>query len=133
NTWRSPRGRLYARRIAFKEFSAAEASGIGLRLIVAEAIHQGAVTGDLSREQDDLIWDLVQNLYAGYLSGRITAAQLVQAGLAWGGRRNFLGWEGLAPTLDLSVRGPLAYVLGHRYLHLDKPQPVAAVAFFRTA
>jgi hypothetical protein len=34
--------------------------------------------------------------------------------------------------LDRSRRGPLAYVLGHRYLRIFKKQG-AAVSFFRTA
>jgi hypothetical protein len=131
NTWRSPRGRAYARRIAGKEMSRAENHRVEVCLFAAELIHQGAVTGELSPKQDALIWKLVQDLYAGYTSGGITEAQLLKAALAWTGTTGFLGWEGLAPTVAPSLRGPLAYVLGHRYLHLD--QPAAAVVLFRTA
>jgi hypothetical protein len=55
----------------------------------------------------------------------------VQMAFAWKGTTNFLGWGGLAPSLDPGLRGPLAYVLGHRYQRLGRTESVAE--FFRTA
>src|SRR3712207_9540606 len=37
------------------------------------------------------------------------------------GSTNFLGWGALSPTLEPALRGPFAYVFGHRYLRLNKP------------
>jgi serine/threonine-protein kinase len=131
NTWRSERGRQYARQIAFQGYFSKDCLRAEICLTVAEMIHQGAVTGDLSPEQGALIWQLVQDLYTGYVSGRITEAQLFQMALVWTGTTAFLAWESFAPMLDPSVRGPLAYVLGHRSLRLAKPK--AAVELFGTA
>jgi hypothetical protein len=52
-------------------------------------------------------------------------------GLAWKGITNVLGWAGVAPTLPPDLRGALAYVLGHRYLRLGRPEDAAGL--FRTA
>jgi hypothetical protein len=47
---------------------------------------------------------------------------------------NSFGWGGLAPTLEPSLRGRLAYLFGHRYRRLPPPaKPESAAAFFRTA
>jgi hypothetical protein len=63
---------------------------------------------------------------------KLKTAQLISLVLTWKGTTNFLGWSGLAPNLDPSLRGPLAYVLGHRYsLRLKKP--AEAITFFQTA
>jgi hypothetical protein len=59
-----------------------------------------------------------------HLSGQLLAA--------WKGVTNFLGWGGVAPQLDGSLRGPAAYVLGVRYLRV-KNMPEKAEAMFRAA
>ena len=58
-------------------------------------------------------------------------AQAVQFMLAWKGANNIFGWKGVAPSLDPSMRGPAAYVLGHRFLKLGKRAD--ALTFFQTA
>jgi hypothetical protein len=51
--------------------------------------------------------------------------------LTWKGSNNLFGWKGVAPSLDRSLRGPLAYVFGHRFLRLGKKSD--ARQFFQTA
>ena len=46
---------------------------------------------------------------------------MLQLALSWKGTTNFLGWGGLAPKLEPSLRGPIALVLGHQYRRLNKP------------
>jgi hypothetical protein len=56
---------------------------------------------------------------------------MFQGCLAWTGTAGFLGWGGLAPTLQPRIRGPLAYVLGHRFLGMGQRDD--AVAAFHAA
>jgi hypothetical protein len=67
-----------------------------------------------------------------YLDGKLNIAQVFQVFQSWRGSTNFLGWGGVAPTLDPAVRGPLAYLLGHRYRRLGQPASVVN-NFFRAA
>jgi hypothetical protein len=130
--WRSPRGREHARKAAFRDLSCAELYRGVFILSVAEGFHQGAVQGDLSPDQETLLWELAQNLILSYSERHsFTEAQAFQGILAWSGTTNLLGWSGLAAGLTPSVRGPLAYVMGHRYLRLKRSADAANL--FRTA
>jgi tRNA A-37 threonylcarbamoyl transferase component Bud32/tetratricopeptide (TPR) repeat protein len=133
-TWRSSRGKEYARRIAFRNVSLSECYGIQLPLTVAEAMHQGAVTGPLTPEQDALIWKVVyDDLFRGYLKGTISEWQLFPGVMVWGGRMDYLGWGALSANFGSSIRGPLAYIYGCRMLRLEPPQPEDAATLFRSA
>lgn len=65
------------------------------------------------------------------MDGKIGKSQSLQLLLAWKGISNFLGWGGVAPSLQPGLRGKLAYIMGHRYLRLGKPDD--AKTFFQTA
>jgi hypothetical protein len=132
-TWQTPRGREYARKIAFRTLSLTDCFGIQLPLTVAEAMHQGAVNGQLTAEQDALIWNVCHDLFTGYVNGKISEWQLSPGLFAWGGMTNYLGWGGLSAAFDAPIRGPLAYVYGLRFLHLEPPQPEDAARLFRSA
>jgi tetratricopeptide (TPR) repeat protein len=130
--FRTKRGLDYARRFALHDLTPLDYHGLAFPLTVAEAFHQGAVTGELTPEQDDLLWKAAYDLYQGFaVTGKFTEAQAFQGILAWMGTSGVLGWSGLARTLDPSSRGPLAYVYGHRFLRLKKPAEAADL--FRTA
>jgi WD40 repeat protein len=63
--------------------------------------------------------------------GKLSISQVAQLILTWKGIANFLGWGGVAPTLDPDVRSGLAYFFGHKFLALgDRAQ---AAKFFETA
>lgn len=66
-----------------------------------------------------------------WAAGTLNDAQVLQVALTWKGTTNFLGWAGVKGSLEPALRGPLAYVAGHRYLRLNRPTD--AVTFFRTA
>jgi tetratricopeptide (TPR) repeat protein len=129
--WRSPRGREWAKKIAFRTAPFRECETIAVPLTLYEGFHQGAVTGSLSAEQDEVLWKLASDLFDAYsVSGTLSETQGFQGALAWTGTTNLLGWGGLKHSLAPPLRGPLAYVLGRRYLLLKKP---GAADFFRTA
>ena len=53
----------------------------------------------------------------------------MQLGLAWKGNKGLLGWGGIAASLDGPFRADTAYLLGHRYLRLNRRQE--AESFFQ--
>src|SRR4029077_15687753 len=71
-------------------------------------------------------------LYLAYMDEKLQVPQMIALTLTWKGTTNFLGWGGVAPGLEPSLRGPLAYVLGQRYLTRLK-MPAEALPFFETA
>jgi hypothetical protein len=91
------------------------------------------VNGQLTAEQDALIWNVCHDLFTGYVNGKISEWQLSPGLFAWGGMTNYLGWGGLSAAFDAPIRGPLAYVYGLRFLHLEPPQPEDAARLFRSA
>jgi WD40 repeat protein/tetratricopeptide (TPR) repeat protein len=129
--WRTPRGREWARRQAYQDLTYAESLRLPLLVLSAEYSQQSALPRELTREQEEVLWTATERLYLAYMEEKVLMPQLVGIGLTWKGTTNFLGWGGVSLTLDPSVRGPLAYVLGHRYLRLDKP--AEALTFFETA
>jgi WD40 repeat protein/tetratricopeptide (TPR) repeat protein/predicted Ser/Thr protein kinase len=130
--WRSPRGRDYARQIALRNISLAEILQAVPRLLLLEAVRQGAWQGPLAPEEDVLVWKLAGDYHADYVAGKINLGQLVPIGLTWKGTSGVLGWGSLAPSLPRAKRGPLAYVFGQRYARVLH-KPAEAASFFRTA
>ena len=132
NMFRTPRGRQYARQITFREIPFAECVRAPVLLAVSEVLRQGAMPENLSDEQETILWGVVEEGYrAVFQAGTLDKSHILQFGFAWKGMTNYLGWAGVAPRLDPRFRGPLAYVMGHRYLRLQRPQD--AVMLFRTA
>jgi tetratricopeptide (TPR) repeat protein/predicted Ser/Thr protein kinase len=129
--WRTPRGRAYARKIAFRDLTFPEFIRGPVYLTGVEILRLGALAGPASPEQEELIWGAVQDMFNGLTSGKVEKFQFLQVGLAWKGQVGQLGWAGVSGKLAPSLRGPLAYLLGHRYLRLNRPAD--APMFFRTA
>ena len=78
------------------------------------------------------MWELGLNGFVAVTDeGTVSQTQMIQLALAWKGITNFLGWAGVAPNLQPNLRGPIAYVMGHRYLRLGQPKD--ASMFFNTA
>jgi WD40 repeat protein len=120
-----------ARHMAFKDVAYAEYLRLPALMFAAEVMHQGALPGPLPAEQGAVLWEVADKLQAAHAADKLSTAQFFQLALAWKGTSNFLGWAGLAPGLAPSLRGPLAYVMGHRYVRL-KRDPEAS-GLFRTA
>ncbi len=131
-TWQGPRGRSYARRIATRDVSHEELLSVQVVLGLVEGCRAGAFgPGALSEEHDALLWGLFGDLYRAQFRGELRHEQVVQILAAWGGASGGFAWAGMAPRLSPSLRGRLAYVLGHRHLRLKRSAD--AVQYFRTA
>jgi len=130
--FQTPRGKDIARRIAGREVSLPEFVRLPFYPIGVQYVRQGAVPADLSPEQDALLWKMVEDLGGMYFNGQLTASQLFSLGLAWKGQTGFLGWDGVKGSLPANIRGPLAYVLGQRYVRVLK-KPADAAKLFQTA
>ena len=94
-------------------------------------LRQRAFGESFTDEEEDIVWSVVQQLYAKYLRGELSQPQLVQVALAWKGTTNYLGWKGVKGSIEPGIRGPLAYVLGRRYLCLGLRE--GALELFRNA
>jgi hypothetical protein len=119
--WSTPRGREMARAYAYDTLTLQQRVEDLAKLAATQYAADVAFGGWPTSEQAAVIW---QALSAGLdhlvKEGRLNAAQVAQLGLSWKGTSNFLGWQGVAPSLDPSLRGPLAYLLAHRYVRLGK-------------
>ncbi len=129
--FRSPRGREASRQFVFRELAFAELLNLPPRLLANALICQGAFGDQLSKDQDELVWQVSSEFSQKVRDSSISNAQIVQLGLAWKGVTNFLGWGGIAQSLEAKQRGQVAYVLGHRYLRLKQTED--AVKMFREA
>jgi len=130
--WRTTRGRESARQIAFRDLPYNDFFRLPMFLLASEELHQGALLGELTSEQDKLIWQLVNDGFSRFAEGKLTIEQLGRLGSSWKGSTGIFGWAGVKDSLDRTLLGPTAYVLGHRYLNrLKKSQE--AKAFFETA
>jgi tetratricopeptide (TPR) repeat protein len=126
--FRSRRGRELVRKFALGEDVA---MGTFIQVIAYQGFRQGALTGDVDAQQDDVVWEAAQHTCAAVMDGELGNIQVIQLALSWKGTSGLMGWAGVAPTLKPELRGPLAYVLGHRLLRLNQPQDAAML--FRMA
>ena len=130
-TWLSPRGRALAQRLAFFDVEPIEYMRIPPKLVIYEKFRQELFAGQLTSEQDDATWSIVNQVVEMHFAGRLSKQQILQLALTWKGSSGFLGWATVAPTLQPEVRGGIAYLMGLRYLKLNKPE--VASGMFRTA
>ena len=129
--WRTPRGFDLARRIAFRQLPLADFGRLPIQLGGTEFLCLGSMSDGRTNEQEEIVWDLCRQLLDATASGKFNGTQLLEMALTWRGVTNFAGWDGLKPTLDPSLRGPLAYVMGHRLL--VKQLPAEAQKLFADA
>ena len=101
-------------------------------LMFQEIFRDEAFSGHYTPEQEELVWRAVGDLYTALCrTGKLDKLKILQFIWAWKGMSNFLGWGGLSPKLEPGLRGPLAYVIGHRYFQLKQPDD--AKVCFRTS
>jgi WD40 repeat protein len=129
--WRTPRGKECARRIAFQEVSFQETLRLTAVLFSTEWAKQGALPDKVSPAQEELLWKTFEEVQAAYEKGQLPTNQLLPLALTWKGINGTFGWAGVEGRLVPELRGPLAYVFGHRYLRLNRPDD--AQRFFQTA
>jgi tetratricopeptide (TPR) repeat protein len=128
-TWRSPRGREYARRIALRDVSHEEMLSVQAILGAYEGCRLGAFPGELTAEEDALLWRLFNDIYRSQARGEMTQGHIVSILAAWNGATGAFGWGGLAEKLPKRLKGPLAHVFGRRSLQLKRQAD--ALMYFR--
>jgi hypothetical protein len=93
----------------------------------------GAFGGNMTAEEDEILWNGLQRLYEGWVSGKIQPSQALLMYSAWKGVTGPFGWGGVAPLLDPGLRGPAAYVFGRKMLSGAQKDPQKAKVFFEAA
>lgn len=116
----SDRARESARRLAFRTNSYGDSLRLPRVTLVSALVRRSLFAGGCSREQDELVWKLVNDLLAAHMEGRLTDRTLGDLVLAWKGASGNLGWKAVESSLDPSVGAPCAYLLGFRYRQLGK-------------
>jgi len=126
-----PRARELSRQVAFRELPLDKLIRGAVVLTAAQLADEMLFEGRMSPEQEQLVAELAHEFHAAYFEGRLSRGQIMQLIFAWRGLTNTVGWAGVAPALEPPLRGPLAYLLGHRLSVLG--QQDQAIALFRTA
>jgi tetratricopeptide (TPR) repeat protein len=138
--WQAPADRERARRIVFQEVPVRECVRLSVLAYAAAGMRVGAFPAGTTAEQERLMEQLVDEIFKGYFMGDMPQERALRHLMAldftwrdpvWLGPRTPLGWNSVQGKIRPSVRGPLAYVLGHRYLVMKKPKDAAF--FFRAA
>ena len=129
--WRSERGKVHARKMAFLDMHPLDYHRTPLILVMYEKFRQDLFAGKPMADQDEIVWQVVHGVAEEFLSGRLAKAQTLQLALAWKGITGALGWSGVAPKLPAALRGPVAYLMGQKLLKLNRPADAAGL--FRTA
>src|SRR5262249_54445332 len=129
--WKTPHGLASAEHIAYQDIPLADYLTLPMLTTAATLIRRDAFGEKVSPEQDELAWRLAADIWTALRQGKVAQSHMVQLGLTWKGTTNFLGWGGVSPSLAPSLRGPLAYVMGHRFRRLG--QAKQAAEFFRIA
>jgi hypothetical protein len=83
----------------------------------------------LSKDEDQLLWELTQSLLEAYLREQFKDEYLLNASWAWNGHPGPIGWEGLAQFMESipQCRGPLAYVFTCHFENLGKKAEAAQI------
>lgn len=129
--WQTPRGRDYARRLAFRSLPFGEMVRTPAALFMVEMIRQGSFGGKLTADQDEAAWQATWGGIDLFYSAKISRVQVLQLALTWKGTSNAFTWGAAGPLLPPAIRGPIAYVMGHRFLRLEKE--AEAKTFFESA
>ncbi len=132
NMWRTELGRELAHDYAFEKFNLRERVKVPATLASTEYMNQALFDGQASTPQLRVIFDSQSVGFDNLLwDGKLNLSQVAQLIFAWKGTTNFLGWGGVANSLDPHFRAGIAYVLGHRYWRLNDREQ--AVKFFEEA
>jgi WD40 repeat protein/tetratricopeptide (TPR) repeat protein len=128
--WRSHRGRELARRLAFQQDSFFERHSVPILIFALETARHGAAPKELTPEQEDVVWDQLNQALAAYRAGRLKDEHVFAFCLCWGLKLGRFGWPAVAAAPDPAVRALLAYILGRCYRQRGYGD---ADFFFRTA
>jgi len=117
---RTKRGRWCARRAALRALSYGEYLRLPRTLMLHELLQRSLFPKGIAPDQDEIVWKLLNDLSTAHMNGQLSNRQLSELALAWKGASGPLGWEAVEKSLDVAMRGPCAYLLGIRYLQLNR-------------
>jgi hypothetical protein len=118
----SARARECVRQIAFRTIGYGDFLRAPRVIMASALIRRSLFVDKCSKEQDELIWKLVNDLLTAHMNGQLSDRQLGDLALAWKGASGTLGWKAVEKSLDASICGPSAYLLGFRYRQLGRAQ-----------
>ena len=114
-------GRAAAEQLAFLAVEPADYFRLPPQVLVYEKVRQELFPGGPTADQDAAAWDAVGGVCGLMWDGRLSKTAALQLAFAWRGSEGSFGWGGVAPGLPPGVRGPVAFVMGRRYLVLNRP------------
>ncbi|MBC7851914.1 MAG: hypothetical protein IAF94_00615 [Pirellulaceae bacterium] len=120
--WRTPRGKEAARRIVFRQCRVEEMHVEQVHLSCLETIRYGAFDGQMTEDQEQLVWNGVVAMVAAYRAKQTNwATHLTPMFLAWLGHYPQQNWPSLEREFEKAFSGQLAifcYILSRRYKQL---------------
>ena len=129
---RGERGSAYARDFIRGDLLFFETYRMPYVLMVEELFIQGSIGREkLTAEQEALYWKASGIISDSVREKQISTAQALSLLAAWKGVTNIFGWEGTQAQLPPRMRGPVAYIMGQRYVKLGKKED--ALGMFRAA
>ncbi len=120
NMWRSQRGLQYMEKFARQSNTLIERYQFPMVLALAEIASEFAFDGLTTAEEDELLWDIADQLHTAFATGQLGKAHIRQLFAAWQGVTDINGWAGLSEALNPPLRGTMAYVLAMRWLKLNR-------------
>jgi hypothetical protein len=135
--WRTPRARELARHVALRDLPFSDIARYPLYVGWIEFVHEVCfnAAAPLSAEQDELLWNMSEEIYTAYREGALTDRYFLPFGAIVAGNPHApgMGWREVAILLEKRprLRGSLAYIFGHRYV--KKADPKTALMFFKAA
>lgn len=120
------RGLQTARQVAFQTINFREFTTYPLFTVAFELAHQEALP-KLTHEQDEFLWQLIQDCFEEYRRGKLNKAQLLPLFVAW--ERGISGshWPTIVDLLPSKLRWRLGYVFAHRLIHLKRNEPATEI------
>jgi len=131
NVWHTKRSRELARDLAFLSLEPKDHFASLMCVALYQEFRESLYADKPSADEEEACWRTVHDGFNALNAGKIGKAQALQLAFAWKGTSGFFGWSGVAPELAPELRRPIAYLLGVRYLRLERPAEAAGM--FRTA
>ncbi len=105
--------------MAFMDAEPLEFFRLPLIALIYEKFRQDLFGGKPTDAQDEVCWKAIGGA-SNLFSGKLSRTHLLQLGMAWKGSTGVLGWAGVASAIPGEDRSRIAYLVGVRYLKLNK-------------
>ena len=127
---RTPRGRQVALAAGLETLSREAGLRDPMVLMLTSYFRLNAFGGEVTPEQEDLLWQLGTDAYDGlFRRGMLGGNSLLPLGMLWKGLGGAPVWTMAQNGLPAELRGPIAYALAHRMVHRKAPRETAETFF----